>query len=136
MFVVAHASDTHFGNDVQDPADRAAAVMDHLLAMRPRPDVLVVICWHGGRLALACGRPFAANRGKRRDGWVAPVLPLRVAFSSEQAGDYRPRAAHDVVGTVDEAPRAAPDRTHTWAIASLHAPPTDAHERKKARGGG
>jgi 3',5'-cyclic AMP phosphodiesterase CpdA len=42
MFVIAHVSDTHFGNDVQDPADRAAAVMDHLLAMRPRPDVLVV----------------------------------------------------------------------------------------------
>lgn len=42
MFVVAHVSDTHFGNDVQDPAARAAAVMDHLLAMNPRPDVLVV----------------------------------------------------------------------------------------------
>jgi 3',5'-cyclic AMP phosphodiesterase CpdA len=42
MFVVAHVSDTHFGNDVQDPAGRAAAVMDHLLAMDPRPDVLVV----------------------------------------------------------------------------------------------
>ncbi len=42
MFAVAHVSDTHFGNDVQDPAGRAAAVMDHLLAMSPRPDVLVV----------------------------------------------------------------------------------------------
>ena len=42
MFVVAHVSDTHFGNDVQDPAGRAAAVMDHLLAMNPRPDVLVL----------------------------------------------------------------------------------------------
>jgi 3',5'-cyclic AMP phosphodiesterase CpdA len=42
MLVVAHVSDTHFGNDVQDPAARAAAVMDHLLAMSPRPDVLVV----------------------------------------------------------------------------------------------
>ena len=42
MFVVAHVSDTHFGNDVQDPGDRAAAVMDHLLAMSPRPDALVV----------------------------------------------------------------------------------------------
>jgi 3',5'-cyclic AMP phosphodiesterase CpdA len=42
MFVVAHVSDTHFGNDVQDPAARAAAVMDHLVAMSPRPDVLVV----------------------------------------------------------------------------------------------
>jgi 3',5'-cyclic-AMP phosphodiesterase len=42
MFVVAHVSDTHFGNDVQDPAGRAAAVMDHLLAMSPRPDLLVL----------------------------------------------------------------------------------------------
>jgi 3',5'-cyclic-AMP phosphodiesterase len=42
MVVIAHLSDTHFGNDVQDPAPRAAAVMDHLLAMSPRPDVLVV----------------------------------------------------------------------------------------------
>jgi len=42
MAVIAHVSDTHFGNTVQDPAGRAAAVMDHLLAMDPRPDVLVV----------------------------------------------------------------------------------------------
>jgi Icc protein len=42
MLVIAHVSDTHFGNDVQDPALRAAAVMDHLLAMDPRPSVLVV----------------------------------------------------------------------------------------------
>ena len=42
MRVIAHVSDTHFGNDVQDPRDRATAVKDHLLAMSPRPDVLVV----------------------------------------------------------------------------------------------
>jgi 3',5'-cyclic AMP phosphodiesterase CpdA len=42
MIVVAHVSDTHFGNDVQDPTGRAAAVMDHLLAMDPPPDLLVV----------------------------------------------------------------------------------------------
>jgi Icc protein len=42
MVVIAHVSDTHFGNDVQDPAGRAAAVMDHLLAMDPRPDLLIV----------------------------------------------------------------------------------------------
>jgi Icc protein len=42
MLVIAHVSDTHFGNDIQDPAPRTAAVMDHLLAMDPRPDVLVV----------------------------------------------------------------------------------------------
>jgi 3',5'-cyclic-AMP phosphodiesterase len=42
MTVVAHVSDTHFGNVVQDPAARAAAVMDHLLAMAPQPDILLV----------------------------------------------------------------------------------------------
>ena len=42
MFVVAHVSDTHFGNEVRDPADRCAAVMDHLLGLDPAPDVLVV----------------------------------------------------------------------------------------------
>ncbi len=42
MLVIAHVSDTHFGNAVRDPSRRNAAVMDHLLAMSPRPDVLVV----------------------------------------------------------------------------------------------
>src|SRR3954464_8934316 len=42
MPVVAHVSDAHVGNAVQDPAARMAAVMDHMLAMTPRPDVLVV----------------------------------------------------------------------------------------------
>lgn len=42
MLVIAHVSDTHLGNEARDPLPRAAAVMDHLLAMDPRPDVLVV----------------------------------------------------------------------------------------------
>jgi Icc protein len=42
MLVIAHVSDAHFGNDLQDPTSRATLVMDHLLAMDPRPDVLVV----------------------------------------------------------------------------------------------
>lgn len=42
MVVIAHVSDTHFGNEVQDPATRAAAVMDHLLAMDPLPDLLLL----------------------------------------------------------------------------------------------
>ncbi len=42
MLVIAHVSDTHFGNEVQDPGARNEAVMDHLLAMSPRPDLLVV----------------------------------------------------------------------------------------------
>jgi 3',5'-cyclic-AMP phosphodiesterase len=42
MLVIAHVSDTHFGDSVREPTARNAAVMDHLLAMDPRPDVLVV----------------------------------------------------------------------------------------------
>jgi len=42
MLVIAHISDNHFGNEAQDPGLRNAAVMDHLLAMSPRSDVLVV----------------------------------------------------------------------------------------------
>ena len=53
MRVIAHVSDTHFGNDVQDPADRAAAVIEHLVSMSPRPDVLVFtgdLADHGVRI--------------------------------------------------------------------------------------
>lgn len=40
--VIAHVSDTHFGNSTQDPGARAAIVMEHLVSMSPRPDVLLV----------------------------------------------------------------------------------------------
>jgi 3',5'-cyclic-AMP phosphodiesterase len=69
MFVVAHVSDTHFGNDTQDPSARTAAVMDHLLALDPRPDVLVV----SGDVA-DHGRPgeYAAARAWL-DRWPGPL---------------------------------------------------------------
>lgn len=41
MFTIAHLSDTHFGSR-PEAGPRASAVLDHLLAMSPRPDVLVV----------------------------------------------------------------------------------------------
>jgi len=69
MLVVAHVSDTHFGNDVQDPADRAAAVMDHLVDMNPRPDVLVVtgdVADHGLAGEYAAARAWLAR-------WPGPV---------------------------------------------------------------
>jgi 3',5'-cyclic AMP phosphodiesterase CpdA len=69
MFVVAHVSDTHFGNDVQDPSARAAAVMDHLLAMRPRPDVLVVT---GGVADHGLDREYAEARAWL-DRWPGPT---------------------------------------------------------------
>lgn len=40
--VIAHVSDTHFGNSTQDPGARAALVMEHLVSMSPRPDLLLV----------------------------------------------------------------------------------------------
>jgi len=42
MFVVAHVSDTHFGNDVQDPVGRAAAVMAWLGGLARPIDAVVV----------------------------------------------------------------------------------------------
>ncbi|MGI8523588.1 MAG: metallophosphoesterase family protein, partial [Nocardioides sp.] len=42
MFVIAHVSDTHVGNESTDAGARADRVLDHLLAMDPRPDALVV----------------------------------------------------------------------------------------------
>jgi 3',5'-cyclic-AMP phosphodiesterase len=42
VLVIAHVSDTHFGDRIREPTARSAAVMDHLLAMAPRPDLLVV----------------------------------------------------------------------------------------------
>jgi 3',5'-cyclic AMP phosphodiesterase CpdA len=69
MLVVAHVSDTHFGNDVQDPGARAAAVMDHLCAMSPRPDVLVVtgdVADHGLAHEYVAARAWL-------DRWTGPV---------------------------------------------------------------
>jgi 3',5'-cyclic AMP phosphodiesterase CpdA len=69
MFTVAHVSDTHCGNDVQDPTARLALVMDHLLAMDPRPDVLVVtgdVADHGLAEEYAAARAWL-------DRWPGPV---------------------------------------------------------------
>jgi len=69
MTVVAHVSDTHAGNAVQDPADRMASVMDHLLAMSPRPEVLVVtgdVADHGLPEEYAAARAWL-------DRWPGPV---------------------------------------------------------------
>ncbi|HEY3528108.1 MAG TPA: metallophosphoesterase [Nocardioides sp.] len=69
MFVVAHVSDTHVGNDVQDPSERATAVMDHVLAMNPRPDVLV----HTGDVAdHGLAHEYAEARAWL-DRWPGPV---------------------------------------------------------------
>jgi 3',5'-cyclic AMP phosphodiesterase CpdA len=69
MVVVAHVSDTHFGNDRQDPTTRLAVVMDHLLALDPRPDVLVVtgdVADHGLPEEYAAARAWL-------DRWPGPL---------------------------------------------------------------
>ena len=69
MTVVAHVSDTHAGNAVQDPGARMASVMAHLLAMSPRPDVLVVtgdVADHGLPQEYAAARAWL-------DRWPGPV---------------------------------------------------------------
>lgn len=69
MVVVAHVSDTHVGNAVQDPAPRMAALMDHLLAMSPRPDVLLVtgdVADHGLAEEYAAARAWL-------DRWPGPL---------------------------------------------------------------
>lgn len=69
MTVIAHLSDAHVGNAVQDPAPRMAAVMDHLLAMSPRPDVLVVtgdVADHGLPEEYAAARAWL-------DRWPGPL---------------------------------------------------------------
>jgi|tagenome__1003787_1003787.scaffolds.fasta_scaffold20831707_2 Icc protein len=100
MFVVAHVSDTHLGNDVQDPSDRLAAVMDHLLAMSPAPDVLVVT----GDVADHGLGPEYADARAWLERWPGPVAvcpgnhDVRAAFveglgiqarSVVEAGGYR-----------------------------------------------
>ena len=82
MFVVAHVSDTHFGNDVQDPAARDAAVMDHLLAMDPRPDILVVT----GDVADHGFAPEYADARAWLDRWPGPLAVC--------AGNHDVRAAY------------------------------------------
>src|SRR5262245_47013950 len=69
MTVLAHVSDTHVGNAVQHPGARMASVMDHLLAMSPRPDVLVVtgdVADHGLADEYAVARAWLAR-------WPGPV---------------------------------------------------------------
>jgi 3',5'-cyclic AMP phosphodiesterase CpdA len=96
MFVVAHVSDTHFGNDVQDPSARTAAVMDHLLAMNPRPDVLVVtgdVADHG------LSREYAEARAWL-DGWPGAVAvcpgnhDVRAAYVEGLGRDARSVVEH------------------------------------------
>jgi 3',5'-cyclic AMP phosphodiesterase CpdA len=97
MFVVAHVSDTHFGNDVQDPAGRAAAVMDHLLAMDPRPDVLVV----SGDIADHGLAPEYAEARAWLDRWPGTVATcpgnhdVRTAFVEGLGVETRTVVEHD-----------------------------------------
>jgi len=87
MFTIAHVSDTHFGNR-PEAGPRAAAVLDHLLAMSPRPDVLVVtgdIADHGLEDEYAEARDAFAR-------WDGPIVvgtgnhDVRAAFADVLLG--------------------------------------------------
>jgi 3',5'-cyclic-AMP phosphodiesterase len=67
--LVAHVSDTHFGGP-SDAAARAERILDHLLAMDPRPDVLLVtgdIADHG------LPEEYAEARSVL-DRWTGPLI--------------------------------------------------------------
>ncbi len=112
MFVVAHVSDTHVGNDRQDPALRLAAVMDHLLALDPRPDVLVVtgdVADHGTAEEYVGARAWldrwpgvvavCPGNHDARDAFVAGLgLPAR---SVVETGGYRFLMLDSLVDAVD-----------------------------------
>jgi 3',5'-cyclic AMP phosphodiesterase CpdA len=69
MFTIAHVSDTHFGNR-PEAAPRVAAVLDQLLAMSLRPDVLVLtgdIADHGLEEEYAEAREHFAR-------WSGPIV--------------------------------------------------------------
>jgi len=93
MFTVAHLSDTHFGNR-PEAGPRAAAVLDHLLAMEPRPDVLVVtgdVADHGLEAEYVEARAAFAR-------WEGPLI---VGTGNH---DVRPTFAEVLLGRTGEAP--------------------------------
>ena len=84
-FVVAHVSDTHFGNAMGEAADRTRRVLEEILAMDPRPDVLV----HTGDVAdhgLAAEYAEARQVLSKWDGPLA-ICPgnhdVRTAYAQE-----------------------------------------------------
>jgi 3',5'-cyclic AMP phosphodiesterase CpdA len=152
MLVIAHVSDTHFGNEAQDPSARNAAVMDHLLAMSPRPDVLVVtgdVADHGlpeeyvearawldrweGPLAVCPGNhdvrdAFVAGLGigSRTVEEVAGVrfVMLDSLVDADETGRVDPgRLGDDQLAWLDA--RLAEDARATYVC--LHHPPTTIH---------
>ncbi len=98
MRVIAHVSDTHVGNADQDPTHRMTAVMDHLLTMHPRPDVLLVtgdVADHGLPEEYAVARAWLER-------WPGPVAvcpgnhDVRAAFVAGLGTD--PRSVVEAAG--------------------------------------
>lgn len=69
MLTIAHLSDTHFGGPA-DATARTEQVLDHLLAMDPRPDVLV----HTGDVADHGRAEEYAEAHRVLDRWTGPRL--------------------------------------------------------------
>jgi 3',5'-cyclic AMP phosphodiesterase CpdA len=68
--VIAHVSDTHFGNDESQAADRTRRVLDALLRMDPPPDVLV----HTGDVADHGLADEYAEAVKVLSAWEGPLV--------------------------------------------------------------
>jgi 3',5'-cyclic-AMP phosphodiesterase len=93
MLTIAHISDTHFGNR-PEARPRADSVLDHLLAMSPRPDVLLVtgdVADHGLDEEYAAAREVFAR-------WDGPTL---VGTGNH---DVRERFASGLLGRESDGP--------------------------------
>jgi 3',5'-cyclic AMP phosphodiesterase CpdA len=97
--VIAHLSDTHFGNGSGEAADRTRRVIDAVLRMDPRPDVLV----HTGDVADHGLPEEYAEAVQVLSAWEGP---LAIA-----PGNHDVRAAY-VAAFLDDAPGLA-NRAHT-----------------------
>lgn len=102
MLVIAHLSDTHFGA-TPEAADRVRRVLDALLAMDPRPDVLL----HTGDVADHGLRDEYAEAAQVLSAWPGPmpISPgnhdVRVAYAAAFLGDadvVRANRAYEVGG--------------------------------------
>jgi 3',5'-cyclic AMP phosphodiesterase CpdA len=68
--VVAHITDTHFGHDGGEAADRTRRVLDELLRMDPLPDVLV----HSGDVADHGHVQEYAEAAQVLSAWAGPMV--------------------------------------------------------------
>ena len=96
--LVAHVSDTHFGGP-PDARARAEAVLAHLLALDPRPDVLLVtgdVADHGTAGRVRRGAHSSSTRGPAPC-WSAPATTTSADRSPGRCSTARPTGPLDQV---------------------------------------